>query len=108
MNTNIKIELTDAERSHISNIYHNNTSSKLATRKEVTELVELFILQLLDGDGQSYKDVAPAIIQNGYKHFINDRQVSAEEFYDPARRERNIQVGQELANERRKLFEEEV
>ena len=105
MNTNIKIELTDAERSHISNIYHNNSSSKLASRKEVTELVQAFVQQLLDGDGQTYKDVAPAIIQHGFKHFINDRQVSAEEFYDPERQERNAQVGQALADERRKLFE---
>ena len=57
MKTIIKISLSDAERSHISNIYHNNSSSKLASRKEVTELVQAFVEQLLDGDGQTYKDV---------------------------------------------------
>ena len=42
--------MTDDERNRISNIYHNKSSSKLASRKEVTELVELFIQQLVDGD----------------------------------------------------------
>jgi len=105
MKTIIKISLSDAERSHISNIYHNNSSSKLASRKEVTELVQAFVEQLLDGDGQTYKDVAPAIIQHGFKHFINDRQVSAEEFHNPERLERNAQISQAHADERREFFE---
>lgn len=106
MNTNIKITLTDDERNLISNVYHNRTSSKLATRKEVTELVELFIQQIIEGNGQSYEAIAPQIIQHGYKHFINDRQVSAEEFHDPERNQRNAELGQIKAAERRAFFEQ--
>ena len=106
MNTNIKITLTEDERSLISNVYHNKTSSKLATRKEVTELVQLFIDQIIEGNGQSYEAIAPQIIQHGYKHFINDRQVSAEEFHDPERRERDAEMSQAQADERRAFFEQ--
>jgi len=106
MNTNIKITLTDEERNLISNVYHNKTSFKLATRKEVTELVELFIQQIIEGNGQSYEAIAPQIIQHGYKHYINDRQVSAEEFHDPERNQRNVELGQIKAAERRAFFEQ--
>lgn len=81
INTNIKISLSDDERNVISNIYHNKTSSKLASRKEVTELVELFIQQLIDGDGSTYETVAPKIIREGYRYFMNDLEVSAERFH---------------------------
>lgn len=107
MNTNIKISLTEDERSLISNIYHNKTSSQLATRKEVTELVQLFIRQLIEGDGQSYEAIAPEIIKHGYKYFMNDRQVSAEVFHDPVRRQRDAEMGQAQADVRRAFFEQD-
>jgi|DEB0MinimDraft_4_1074332.scaffolds.fasta_scaffold02071_12 hypothetical protein len=81
MNTNIKISLTDDERNVISNIYHNKTSSKLASRKEVTELVEAFVQALLEGEVHEHKTIAPKIINNGYRYFMNDLEVSAERFH---------------------------
>lgn len=110
MNTNIKIPLTDQERNLISNIYHNKASAKLATRKEVTDLVELFISQLLNGvtDDQPASDqyvksapIAKQIIREGYKYFVNDIQVTAEVFHDPVIAQKNAEMGDIAAASRR-------
>ena len=110
MNTNIKIPLTDQERNLISNIYHNKPSAKLATRKEVTDLVELFISQLLNGvtedqpESRQYVRSAPIakqIIREGYKYFVNDIQVTAEVFHDPAIAQKNAEMGDIAAASRR-------
>ena len=48
MNTNIKITLTDTQRDHIKNLIDGKTSTRLATRQDVSGLVEMFIDQLID------------------------------------------------------------
>ena len=48
MNTNIKIALTDTQRDHIKNLIDGKTSTRLATRQDVSGLVEMFIEQLMD------------------------------------------------------------
>tara|TARA_R100000541_G_scaffold41575_1_gene49008 strand:+ start:70 stop:417 length:348 start_codon:yes stop_codon:yes gene_type:complete len=114
MNTNIKIELTDEQRNLISNIYHNKSSAKLATRKEVNDLVMLFISQLINGipndqsadlvDDQIYKSIQPiakGVIQQGYKYFMNDIEVSAEIFHDPVTAKINAEMGDLAAANRR-------
>ena len=105
MNTNIKVTLTEDERSLIHNVYHNKDSSKMASRKEVSELVQLFIQELLSGNGQNYEAVVAKVIQKGYKYFINDKQVTGEVFGDPGNAQKNAEMSQLAANGRLKDFE---
>ena len=87
--------MTDDERNRINNIYHNKSSSKLASRKEVTELVELFIQQLVDGDVEDYRAVAPQVIKEGYRYFMNDLEVTAERFYSITEAQANGELSSE-------------
>ena len=47
----------------------------------MTELVELFIQQLLEGDVEDYRTVAPQVIKEGYRYFMNDLEIPAERFH---------------------------
>ena len=80
MKTNVSIELTDDERDHLSNIYHNKKSSKLLTRKELNDLVKLMINDLLDQDVGNFKDVTTPIAEEGFTYRFNDVRVTKEEW----------------------------
>ena len=80
MKSNISIELTDDERDHLSNIYHNKKSSKLLTRKELNDLVKLMINDLLDQDVGNFKDVTTPIAEEGFTYRFNDVRVTKEEW----------------------------
>ena len=82
MNTNIQIPLTDDERSHLHNIYHNTKSKTLISRKEVTALVLGFIDELKNGDTDTIQAIPKNIIKEGYKYFINDEEVSAKQWFN--------------------------
>jgi hypothetical protein len=80
MNSNISIELTDEQRDHLSNIYHNNNSSKLLTRKELSALVDLMIQELLDSDVGSFTEVTNNLAEEGARYYFNDVRVTPEEY----------------------------
>ena len=80
MKSNISIELTDEQRDHLSNIYHNNKSSKLITRKELSALVDLMIQELLDSDVGNFTEVTKNIAEEGMRYYFNDVRVTAEEY----------------------------
>ncbi len=80
MKTNIPIELNDHQRGHLSNIYHNKKSAKLITRKELNDLVQLMIQELLDSDVGDFRDISKNIAEEGYKYYFNSQRVTAEEY----------------------------
>jgi len=80
MKSNVSIELTDDERDHLSNIYHNKKSSKLLTRKELNDLVTLMINDLLDQDVGNFKEVTTPIAEEGFTYRFNDVRVTKEEW----------------------------
>ena len=80
MKTNVSIELNDDQRGHLSNIYHNKKSAKLITRKELNDLVQLMIQELLDSDVGDFRDISKNIAEEGYKYYFNSQRVTAEEY----------------------------
>jgi len=80
MKTNIPVELSDEERGHLSNIFHNKKSSKLITRKELNDLVQLMIIDLLNQDVGNFKSVTKNIAEEGFTYHFNDVRVTPEEW----------------------------
>ncbi len=80
MKTNISIELNDEQRDHLSNIFHNKKSSKLISRKELNDLVQIMIADLLDQDVGNFKEVTDVIAQEGASYKFNDIRVTKEEW----------------------------
>ena len=50
MKTNIQIELTYKQRNIVSNAYHNKADKQLITRKELADLIQTFIDDLLKNE----------------------------------------------------------
>jgi hypothetical protein len=50
MKVNVSIELSDEERDHLANLLDGKTSKRLATRKDVNELVHRLLQEYLDED----------------------------------------------------------
>jgi len=80
MKTNISIELNDEQRDHLSNIFYNKKSSKLISRKELNDLVQIMIADLLDQDVGNFKEVTDVIAQEGASYKFNDIRVTKEEW----------------------------
>ena len=80
MKTNISVELSDNQRDHLSNIFHNQKSAKLITRKELNTLVQLMVNELLNQDVGDFKEVTNNIVEEGYKYYFNDQRVTAKEW----------------------------
>ena len=80
MKSNISIELNDEERAHLDNIYHNKKSAKLITRKDLNNLVQLIIKELLDSDVGNFTEVTKNVAEEGYKYYFNSQRVTAEEW----------------------------
>jgi hypothetical protein len=80
MKTNISIELNDNERSHLHNIYHNKKSSRLISRKEINNLVNLMLQELLASDVGNYTDVTNNIVEEGVRYYFNDQRVTPDEW----------------------------
>lgn len=82
MKTNVSVELSDEERNHLSNIFHNNKSSKLITRKELNDLVHLMLNDLLDQDIGNFTPVTKNIAEEGFTYRFNSVRVTAKEWED--------------------------
>ena len=67
MKTNVSIELTDDERNHLNNIYHNTKNKNLITRKDLVNLINLMVQELLKEDVGSYREVVNNIAEEGYR-----------------------------------------
>jgi len=84
MKTNISIELDDDQRLNLGQKYHDTTKAKkMISRKELTEVVQHFVLQLLKNPTTTRRTV-DNIVSNtkGKKFFFNDVQVSEETYSD--------------------------
>ena len=84
MNTNIKITLTDTQRNHIKNLLDGKTSSRLATRQDVSGLVEMFIDQLMDSNMTEPKQIVQEAVEkvSGYKFYAGGQEVSYDKWID--------------------------
>jgi len=80
MKTNVSIELTDDERNHLNNIYHNTKNKNLITRKDLVNLINLMVQELLKEDVGSYREVVNNIAEEGYRYYFNSTRVSPKEF----------------------------
>ena len=71
MNTNIKITLTDEQRNHIKNLIDGKTSAKLVSRAEVSNLVQMFVDNLIESKQPNTEAVVQESIGNlsGYKFY---------------------------------------
>ena len=79
MKTNMQIELDNEQRKHLADIYDNIISPRLITRKELAQLVHLYIEELLK-DEKTSKQIIEGIAQDGWKYYYNDKRVTKEEF----------------------------
>ena len=84
MNTNIKITLTDSQRNHIKNLLDGKSSSRLATRQDVSGLVEMFIEQLTDTKLSEPKQIVQEAIEkiDGYKFYADGQEISYDKWID--------------------------
>tara|TARA_R100000935_G_scaffold4774_4_gene11187 strand:- start:81 stop:365 length:285 start_codon:yes stop_codon:yes gene_type:complete len=79
MKTNVAIDLTDAERAHLSNIFHNKTTKSMISRKELNDLIGLMVTDLLALDVGTPKEVVTnKISKEGFTHKFNGVDVSKE------------------------------
>ena len=84
MNTNIKITLTDTQRNHIKNLLDGKSSSRLATRQDVSKLVDMFIDQLVDSKLTEPKEIVQEAIEkiDGYKFYADGQEISYDKWID--------------------------
>jgi hypothetical protein len=82
MNTNIKITLTDEQRNHIKNLIDGKTSAKLVSRAEVSNLVQMFVDNLIESKQPNTEAVVQESIGNlsGYKFYAKGSEVKFDEW----------------------------
>ena len=79
MKTNVQIETSDSQRKHLANIYDNKIGNRHITRKELVQLVQLYIDELLNAE-KTTEQVVQGVVEDGYRYYHNDKRVSKEEF----------------------------
>jgi|TARA_R110000803_G_scaffold205976_1_gene272960 hypothetical protein len=77
MNTNIKVTLNDQQRNHIKNLIDGKPSSKMASRQEVSNLVEMFVEQLVDSKMTKPKEIVQEAVEkvSGYKFYADGQEI---------------------------------
>lgn len=82
MNTNIKITLTDEQRNHIKNLIDGKTSAKLVSRAEVSNLIQMFVDNLIESKQPNTQAVVKESIGNlsGYKFYAKGAEVDFDEW----------------------------
>ena len=82
MNTNIKITLTDEQRDHIKNLIDGKITRKMATRQEVSSLVQLFVDNLVESKLSDPQEIVQETIDNlsGYKFYVKGEEVESKEW----------------------------
>tara|TARA_R100000306_G_C4299744_1_gene104474 strand:+ start:277 stop:498 length:222 start_codon:yes stop_codon:yes gene_type:complete len=64
----------------VSNAYHNKADKQLITRKELADLIQTFIDDLLKNEKSIREITSDIISKGGMRYFYNDKPVSKEEF----------------------------
>ena len=84
MNTNIKITLTDEQRDHIKNLIDGKITRKKATRADVSNLVQMFVDNLMESKLTEPQEIVQETIYNlsGYKFFVKGSKVEAKEWVE--------------------------
>ena len=84
MNTNIKITLTDEQRDHIKNLIDGKITRKKATRADVSNLVQMFVDNLMESKLTETQEIVQETIDNlsGYKFFVKGSEVEAKEWVE--------------------------
>ena len=84
MNTNIKITLTDEQRDHIKNLIDGKITRKKATRADVSNLVQMFVDNLMESKLTEPQEIVQETIDNlsGYKFFVKGSEVEAKEWVE--------------------------
>ena len=84
MNTNIKITLTDEQRDHIKNLIDGKITRKKATRADVSNLVQMFVDNLMESKLTEPQEIVQETIDNlsGYKFFSKGSEVEAKEWVE--------------------------
>jgi len=84
MNLNIKLSITDQERDHIKNLIDSKISKKLATRSEISDLVNMFITQLIESELKEPRAIAKQVVgsMDGFKFKVEGNDVELDEFLD--------------------------
>ena len=82
MKTNISIELDEDQRLNLGQKYHDTTKAKkMISRKELTEVVRYFVLQLLKNPTTTRKTIDEfTSTSKGMKYFFNQVRVSKETY----------------------------
>ena len=77
MNTNIQVTLNDQQRSHIKNLIDGKPSSKMASRQEVSNLVEMFVKQLVESKMTEAKPIIQKAVTkvSGYKFYAKGQEI---------------------------------
>jgi hypothetical protein len=82
MRTNIPIDLTKDERLDLAQKYTGTTHKKLLTRKELTEIVQAFVQELIEAD-TSVKKTKERVVEEGTwtkTYFYEGKRVSEKEW----------------------------
>ena len=83
MKTNIPIEIDDDQRLNLGQKYHDTKAKKMISRKELTEVVQYFVLQLLKNPTTTKRTIENiASNTKGMKYFFNGTQVNEETYND--------------------------
>lgn len=83
MKTNVSIELSEEQRLNLGQKFHKSVNKHHISRKELTEIVQSFILELLvsrDAVEKSVENLSTPDNEGNY--FFNDTQVTQKEWND--------------------------
>jgi|TARA_B110000263_G_C15300696_1_gene507823 hypothetical protein len=84
MKTNIKIEISDAERLDLGQKYHNTQSKRLLTRDELREIVQEFVHQIIDSDTSVKNTIETTAYEGSWRkiYHYNGRKITKREWLD--------------------------
>ena len=81
MKTNISIDLNDQQRSHLAGVFHGKASKTMISRKELNDLMQLMVNDLLNLDvGAPREVVTERISREGFSYRFNGVEVSEEQY----------------------------
>jgi len=81
MKTNIAIELNDEQRLNLAQKYNDTKNKKLLTRSELNDIVQNYVLALIDTDGclkENTEDMVKGAWDKIYYH--NGRKISEAQY----------------------------
>ncbi len=64
MSTNVRVTLTEEERDLLANLIDSKTTKRLATRAEISSLVNYIVKRVLDNDNTGEAAIADGVIED--------------------------------------------